>query len=329
MKFDSALTLQAELRASCWPELAQSRPPGAVTARGFAPLLIGVGIAGTRQSAQLAVRVFSRRENADARRAREFLSKKAKGEIDYQVVGPVRTQAARNPRSSSQTLRPGAPICTSDHTMGTLGYFVQSSRGASEQWLILSNRHVLLPTRKTRIGNAVFHVTDRRLQMSDLPVVGRVARSHPLGDVMNEVDAAIATIDNSVALSLQFGDFKAITAHREDVDSSLGERVVKLGCITKRTVGVVTAVRMEVLGIEYPDEGVFRSFVEQIEIAPLMPGGHFSEPGDSGSLIVDEGGSASGLLFAGTSSVSSRTYANPMDRVLMMMTARFGVAGAV
>jgi hypothetical protein len=60
-------------------------------------------------------------------------------------------------------------------------------------------------------------------------------------------------------------------------------------------------------------------FDRQIEIAPL-DGNPFSLGGDSGSVIVDEGMRAVGLLFAGND--VDVTYANPIQTVLQTLGAR-------
>jgi hypothetical protein len=68
-----------------------------------------------------------------------------------------------------------------------------------------------------------------------------------------------------------------------------------------------------------PQNPKYARFVDQILITP----GTFSGGGDSGSLVVCDGGADDrkpvGLLFAGS---SSYTVANPIDAVL----DRFGVA---
>ena len=93
-------------------------------------------------------------------------------------------------------------------------------------------------------------------------------------------------------------------------------KVKKYGRTTGQTKGMVAYINVTI-NVGY-DTGVAR-FIDQIVISP----GGFSEPGDSGSLVVGDGKKDAnkpvGLLFAGN---SLYTIANPIDAVL----ERFGVS---
>ena len=125
---------------------------------------------------------------------------------------------------------------------------------------------------------------------------------------LNTIDAAIAlsspTLLGNATPSDGYGTPRSTT-----VTPQINLRVKKYGRTTGLTKGKVYAVN-----VGY-DTGVAR-FVGQIVITP----GSFSAPGDSGSLIVVDGGvndrKAVGLLFAGSSSV---TIANPIGSVLSVL----------
>ncbi len=103
----------------------------------------------------------------------------------------------------------------------------------------------------------------------------------------------------------------------------IGDRVRKVGRTTGVTEGVVTAIEVDRLVVDF-EIGLLR-FDGQIEIEGTGSEA-FSAGGDSGSLIVDEHGFACGLLFAG-SDVGGRngaglTYVNEIDVVLGRLKSR-------
>jgi hypothetical protein len=99
-----------------------------------------------------------------------------------------------------------------------------------------------------------------------------------------------------------------------------GLRVAKVGRTTGVTRGRVTAFEVDDVTVSY-DLGDIR-FDGQIEIegAGSKP---FSDGGDSGSLIVDEGRLAIAQLFAGTDSGGRNgkglTYGSPIKAVLDLL----------
>lgn len=118
----------------------------------------------------------------------------------------------------------------------------------------------------------------------------------------NLVDAAIAAPLNNSLLDPNIIDIGAppqgIAAAR------LGMQVFKSGRTSGVTEGIVTQVDVEV-NVKY-DSRVAR-FTNQIMISPC------SQPGDSGSLVLDFQRNAVGLLFSGSNLV---TVATPIQTVL-------------
>jgi len=124
----------------------------------------------------------------------------------------------------------------------------------------------------------------------------------------NTIDAAIAlssteTLGNATPYD-GYGTPNSVTT-----SAFIGQAVQKYGRTTGLTTGYVTMINARV-NVGY-DTGV-ATFVNQIIIEGSD--GSFSAGGDSGSLIVTQGGTNPvGLLFAGNSTI---TIANRIDDVL-------------
>jgi hypothetical protein len=126
----------------------------------------------------------------------------------------------------------------------------------------------------------------------------------------NTIDAAIASTTTSLVGNSTPSDGYG-TPKSSSIDPAVRMRVKKYGRTTGLTSSRISAINATV-NVNYGDPGV-ATFVGQIVIS----GGNFSAGGDSGSLIVVDGGSNDrvpvGLLFAGS---SSSTIANPITLVL-------------
>ena len=127
------------------------------------------------------------------------------------------------------------------------------------------------------------------------------------------MDAALTEVTSATVGTATLSDGYG-QPRTEPVTALPGMPVMKYGRTTGFTSAQVDAVAV-IANVGY-DSGTAR-FVEQIIIKP----GTFSAGGDSGSLIVVDGGVDDrrpvGLLFAGSNSI---TIANPIAPVL----ARFG-----
>src|SRR5262249_31746630 len=134
----------------------------------------------------------------------------------------------------------------------------------------------------------------------------------------NLVDAAMAVTDDSVAITPNFvAGLGVITVPTED-DAALlpGAKVFKLGRTTGLTQGIVTAIEVDDIGVDY-DTGPL-VFDNQIEITGA-PGAPFSDAGDSGSLVIDEQLRAIGLIFCGNAAAmdgAGLTFANHLPKVM-------------
>lgn len=226
-----------------------------------------------------------------------------------------------------QNTRPlliGASIAHVKVTAGTLGAFVERGSHA----LILSNNHVLANEDHASHGDAVLQRAvvdggrDPEDRIGSLRNRVRLKKSVP-----NFVDAALADFDTT--LGHDAGLLRGIAGKDRRLAGlgpkflDEGELVHKVGRTTGATTGRVTAFELDNLVISY-GVGNLR-FDGQIEIDGTGARA-FSDGGDSGALIVNDGMEAVGLLFAGSDVGGANgrglTYANPMHRVLKALGAK-------
>ena len=331
MKLDSARELKTSLlgapgfkrttphRAGPTPLVYASFPEGGA-ARGQ-PLPVALGIAGTSRSYALAVRVHDPFPGIGGwlDRVREL----ARGEVDVRIVGRVVRQArprAVAPPWAQQRHRPLVPGISIGHarvTAGTLGAFVEAVRAGAGARFLLSNNHVLADEDRARKGDLVLQPGRYDGGRTPADAVARFEKSVRLKTAGNRVDAALARIEDGIAI--EPGRLRGLGSVRGVRAEPLapGDPVAKLGRTTGLTRGVVTAVEVDRVIVGY-ERGELR-FDDQVEIS--APGdGVFSRGGDSGSLIVDGDRNAAALLFAGND--ADTTYANPIGAVFAALGVR-------
>ncbi len=203
-------------------------------------------------------------------------------------------------------------------TAGTIGCRVKDTSG---DVYALSNNHVYADENRAKIGDNALQPGPYDGGVDPADAIGKLDDYEPIKCCIsssscpaNYIDAAIAlsstgNLGNST-LSNGYGKPRSTT-----FPPTLNKRVKKYGRTTGLTKGKIYAINATV-NVQY-DTCVVQ-FKNQIVITP----GTFSAGGDSGSLIVVNGGSDDrkpvGLLFAGS---FFYTIANPIDPVL----SRFGV----
>ena len=332
MKLDSARELKRSLlaapgfrrttphRAGPSPIVFASFPEGSAT-RGQA-LPVALGIAGAPRGYRLAVRVHDPFPGIG--NWLERLRAVAKGEIDVRIVGRVVRQA-RAPRAETvpwpaqrhRPLTPGISVGQARVTAGTLGGFALAAHGEAGARYILSNNHVLADEDRARKGDLVLQPGRADGGRVPADAVARFERAVRLKRSGNLVDAALARLDDAVAMDAArvrgLGRLAGVRAE----PLAPGDLVAKLGRTTGLTRGVVSAIEVDRVIVGY-DEGE-RRFDDQVEISPRGRG-VFSRGGDSGSLIVDDGRHPAALLFAGND--ADTTYASPIAAVLTALRIR-------
>ncbi|HXV85099.1 MAG TPA: hypothetical protein VD793_00290 [Gemmatimonadales bacterium] len=199
-----------------------------------------------------------------------------------------------------------------DITAGTIGARVTDGGAV----YALSNNHVFANENNATIGDNVLQPGAFDGGVDPADAIGTLFDYEPIafGGTPNVIDAAIAwsSTDNlgNATPSNGYGMPRSAT-----MAAAPGMRVKKYGRTTGQTQARVEAVNASV-NVQY--DGGVALFVGQV----IVRGGSFSAGGDSGSLIVVNGGANDrrpvALLFAGGGGI---TVGNPIDAVL----ARFGV----
>ncbi|MBN1316775.1 MAG: hypothetical protein JXA42_14950 [Anaerolineales bacterium] len=246
---------------------------------------------------------------------------------DVIETGRLRAQAATRPA------QPGCSIAHAECTAGTFGCVVERD---GEQY-ILSNNHVLALINQAAVGDPILQpgpadggtMADQIATLADFVRIdfgaesasckwanavesgaNFIARmfksSHRLQAVkltkgVNQVDAAIAKPLSPDLISPEIGE---IGVPAGVAQATLGTRVKKTGRTTGFTAGTILAIEMTTQ-IEY--DGPKATFQNQYMATGM------SQPGDSGSCVLDQNNCVVGLLFAGS---SQATIINPIDYVM-------------
>lgn len=200
--------------------------------------------------------------------------------------------------------RPASGGCSIGHvdiTAGTLGCLVRDK--LSGQPVILSNNHVLANSNNAAVGDLIIQPGDADGGAAPADTIATLTRFYPISfeaGVNNLIDAAIATPVNPADVEHAIKDVGAgVPAQTRDIGvADLGTFVKKSGRTTEHTTGYVDAVGFTGT-IKY---GMFEkaNFVDQIVIEAPLAEEDISQPGDSGSAVLDENDNLIGLLFAGS-----------------------------
>lgn len=278
--------------------------------------VLGVGIAkkvvGGRQTDEPCVVVFVERKVPKAKLRRKDLIPELLESMKTDVIETGRIVALQSRTTRVRPAPGGVSIGHYQITAGTLGVLVR--RGGVR--MILSNNHVLANSNAARIGDAILQPgphdegtsNDRIGILEDfVPIVfdnfwdwllSLFGISRP---VRNVVDAAVAKPLSDADVS---DDILQVGTVSGTAPAGIGLRVRKSGRTSGLTEGEVSAVAATVR-VSYGGLRVAR-FRDQI-VAGAM-----SQGGDSGSLVVDTGNRAVGLLFAGS---TNTTILNPISHV--------------
>jgi len=273
---------------------------------------------------------------------KESPSALAAGDIVPQMLGGIKTDVVETgllhafdlgPRDRWRpVVPPGVTIGHYQITAGTFGCLVQRDG----EPFILSNNHVLANTNQGKPGDAILQPgpadggtsNDRVATLADyVPIdFGSTSSECPIADlsvqVLNYVAKALGsshqlqavkqtkgtnTVDAAIAQPLSpdmvTNEILYIGVPTGVGEATLGTEVQKTGRTTGHTEGAITQIDATVR-INY--NGSTALFTGQL-IAGAM-----SQPGDSGSAVLDIEKQVVGLLFAGS---ESTTVINPIDDV--------------
>ncbi len=225
---------------------------------------------------------------------------------DVKVIGRPRPElyVVRNP------VQPGNSVGHIRSLGGTLGAFVK--RGA--QLMMLSNSHVLANSGKAKKGDDIIYPGKYDGGKKPADLVGKLADFIQFklgGEFVNRVDCAIAA-----PLESRMGDIKTaikvLGLPKGVIKAKRGMKITKFGRTSGRTSGEVLDVNFRTT-LTYQGVGVV-GFIDQVLCT------RYTEPGDSGSLVIDKAsGRAVGLHFSGSAAVgesSGSSIFNPIGAVL-------------
>ena len=292
--------------------------------------LLGVGIGPKERKKKLtediALKFFVRAKKETGLSPGERLPKTYNKIVtDVVQMAPLR---ANGP--FTQRVRPGVGGCSGCVAVkdliytGTLGLGMRGYGGLSDRTLILSNNHVLANENRAKVGDPVIQPgsLDGGDPKRTEDVIGTLYDYVPLkfgqygtnNPPVNKVDAACALVN-------RFGDFTREIfwvgyptgwRSRANIENDVANgpvKVQKTGRTTGYTTGEISAVDFDGwVGYDRGDA----YFEDQMIITP----GSFSNPGDSGSCILDMNENIIGLLFAGS---ATHTIANFIEDVWMFL----------
>ena len=258
---------------------AAARPAAAVRVPHVRPKAVaafGVAPTARKNDFALAVRVFEGQQRA----AMPLIEKQRVPASELDLASGI----VYRPRV---TVRAGGSCGHFRITAGTLGAFVEDA----DNYYILSNNHVLANSDDCAVGDPVLQPGPMDVRRNRFTVIGSLASWVPLGIGMGKVDAAIATFSDDVSHFYPWsyagiGEIKRSPA----ANRFATRRVAKRGRTTGLTRGVVSAFDLDGVAIDYSEEedgSKVVAFDNQLEFVGSPASRPFSQPGDSGSLIID------------------------------------------
>ena len=321
----------ARARQVYWRVLPDLLPRKNVVACG-----LGYKIRGEEQTEELSVVVSVKRKEPEAQLSEHDLVPQQVDGMKTDVVetGHIRAQVPTgDPKARHRPAPPGVSIGHELITAGTFGLVVQRNG----ERFILSNNHVLANSNDAAIGDPIRQPgpvdggtsADQIAALEDFvpldfgeqpgqcgvaqfaaDVLNALAEltqsSHRLRTVeqtdgINLMDAALA---RPLSPDLIIPEIMNIGFPTGTADVMLGQRVQKMGRTTGLTEGVVQQIDVTV-NVDY--NGRTLRFTDQVFTSDM------SQPGDSGSGILDMDKRVVGLLFAGSDRV---TIFTPIERIL-------------
>jgi hypothetical protein len=224
-------------------------------------------------------------------------AKKTKAVKPAAVGGAAQHQARRRPVPGGVEIGP-----LGGSFVGTLGCFVRRGPGDSGPLFVLSNNHVLADVNQFPLGTQF----TQPFSANPADVIAALSDFEPLrfpapgSQPRNVIDAAIAgvTDENAVVLGrmLNIANYTPqLLAPRP------GLAVTKAGRTTGVTSGTIRATRVRGVQVNYGtrQNPIIATFDNAITITGAG-GVPFSNPGDSGSVILEkQSGRPVALLFAG------------------------------
>ena len=191
-------------------------------------------------------------------------------------------------------LKGGYGISTDSGGTGTIGCIVKKVTKNKVEYFILSNNHVLAGYNKFSIGSSVFqpskddHGTDDDI-IGNLSAFVRLKFKNKVYTPTNYTDCAIAKISPFIISN----EVEYIGKLKGSADPIVDSDVFKTGTTSGSTNGQIETIGTTI-EINYDNNTKTALFKKQITTYI------HSEPGDSGSALVNTNDKVVGLLFSGT-----------------------------
>ena len=199
---------------------------------------------------------------------------------------------------------PGYSVGNLRITAGTVGGFL---RGPAGEHYLLSNNHVLADEDRAENGSVVVQPGPADGGRDPADRIGVLTWAHPLNrEGENDADVALARLDDGIGGANDYGGIGPVS---RTGSLRLGAQVRKVGRTTGLTHGEITD-RDVTIDVWF-DTGILRFRGQALATA-------MSQPGDSGSVIVDSKARAVALLFAGS---TLATVVTPMAQVQRVISA--------
>jgi hypothetical protein len=194
-----------------------------------------------------------------------------------------------------------API--NQNFVGTLGCFVKSTLTPNSPIVyVLSNNHVLFAVDRLPFGTKVVQPGPENGLTPQSDIFAQIDSKIIIDfSGQNTFDAALAMVTD--ANSIKLGKILGINNYTPQLRTPLPNmKVIKSGRTTGVTTGIITAIKVNGVRVNYADRGQppkIATFNNCVEIVGEN-GTEFSNPGDSGSVILEAStGKPVALLFAG------------------------------
>jgi hypothetical protein len=268
--------------------------------------IVGIGISESRDSKRAQLQFLSTIDGARLD-IKEFLSTLDWGDVRFEVTKTGRILAVAKTATVSKRSQGGDAIQSAGGQGGTFGCLVDGSFGSG----ILTCHHVLAPSINDKRKYEIL-CSGRR--------IGLLERLEPIAlgpDGDNRVDAAICKPDALSTVAPGLRTLGRISGYQQD--PTFGLRVKKEGAASGITEGAVRVKNLStVVAFSNGDEAIF---TDQLGIIGANSRQHFATQGDSGSVIINDNGSAIGLLFA-VAAATDFTFANPIEAVFRTLQVK-------
>lgn len=209
---------------------------------------------------------------------------------DVKELGNLRPEATAV-QAKKLALQSGYSIGHHRITAGTLGAIIRKGG----KYFVLSNSHVLANSGKGTVGDAILYpgyADGGKMATSLAATLSEFVAFDTSGDHVNRVDAAIAEISEAFLKKVNISIHKAASPIKTIV-AKRGMKVTKSGRTTGKTTGEVLDVNFRFV-MRYPGVVGQVGYIDQVLCS------RYTEPGDSGSIVVDTtSGKIVGMHFAG------------------------------